>query len=449
MKKTSHYECSECGYQSAGYLGKCPSCGMWGTISKKETVKVSKGKTRSKKEPIRLSRVKSREETRFKTGIEEFNRVMGGGVVPDSVTILTAKPGAGKSTLLLQVADDYTRKGKRVLYLSGEESESQIRNRGKRILGEPGEDLWVLSGNSMDEGLAVIEELDPDVIILDSIQTFTLSEFTSRAGTPTQVMECAQSLVEKAKGKRPRTVFMVGQMTKADELAGVRALEHLVDTVLIIEGDSSEELRTLYSSKNRYGSTGEMGFFKMTGKGMESINNPSEYFITKRPKGSEVPGAALTVLREGTRPILVEVEALVSKSFMPYPTRIGECLRREHLQTLLSILEERGNRKLYDKNVVVKTTGNITLRETAANLALIMAVVSSLDNKPIPGNRLFLADVGLTGELKKVPNMGMRISEGVRMGYEKIFVPSGTDSRFQEHLVPCRTLAEAMEKGFL
>ncbi|MDO5714188.1 MAG: DNA repair protein RadA [Tissierellia bacterium] len=448
MKKTLHYECSECGYQSAGYLGKCPSCGMWGTIDEKVITSKSSSKKRKGKEGVLLNKIKNRKETRIQTQIDEFNRVMGGGIVPDSVSILTAKPGAGKSTLLLQVANDFSVQGKKVLYLSGEESESQIQNRAQRILPEINDKLWVFSGNSMDDGIDVVLSIDPDIIILDSIQTFTLEEFSSRAGSPTQVMECAQKLVELAKGQRPRVVFIVGQMTKADELAGVRALEHLVDTVLVIEGDSSEELRTLYSTKNRYGSTGEMGFFKMTEKGMESINNPSEYFMTKRNPGEEVPGSALTVLREGTRPILVEIEALVSKSFMPYPTRIGECLKREHLQTLLSILEERGQRKLYDKNVVVKTTGNIPLRETAGNLALIMAVVSSLDHRAIPGDAMFIADVGLTGELKKVPNMGMRISEGIRMGYEKIFVPIHTNSPYKDKLIPCRTLGEVINKGF-
>lgn len=450
MKNSPRYKCSNCGYQSAGYLGKCPACGLWGTIKEETSPEIKeKGRNPKAKEPVRLSQVTRREESRVKTGIEEFDRVMGAGVVSDSVTILTARPGAGKSTLLLQVAHHLVTGGKKVLYLSGEESETQIRDRAKRILPGISEDLWVLSGNSLEEGIHAIESLDPDMIILDSIQTFVSSEFTSRAGSPTQVMECARALVEQAKGERPRMVFMVGQMTKADELAGVRALEHLVDTVLLIEGESGEELRTLFSTKNRYGSTGEMGFFRMTARGMESINNPSEYFMTKRKEGQEVPGAALTVLREGTRPVLVEVEALVSRSFTPYPVRIGECLRREHLQTLLSVLEERGGKRLYDKNVVVKTTGNIFLRETAANLALIMSVVSSLENRPVPAGHLFLADVGLTGELKKVPNMEVRIAEAVRMGYRRIFTAPMESEKYGKYLICCRTLAEAVERGLL
>src|SRR5699024_7284495 len=286
------------------------------------------------------------------------------------------------SSLLLRLVNVLATKGYKILYAAGNESDSQIEARADRILDSISENMWVVSDNSMDHILDNIDEIDPDFIIVDSVQTFTLDALpSSRAGSPTQTMECAYELVKAAKNpSRPRAVFIVGQMTKADELAGVRALEHLVDTVLIIEGESGEELRTLLTTKNRYGSTGEMGFFNMAEKGMVSIDNPSEYFMTQREGIDLVSGSSITVVREGTRPIILEIESLVSQSFTPYPSRIGECMRREQLNTLVSILEERGSINLYDKNVVIKTTGGIQLTEQASNLAVLMSIASSVYN---------------------------------------------------------------------
>ncbi|MBC8588033.1 DNA repair protein RadA [Paratissierella segnis] len=431
MKKRKIYICSNCGYESVGHYGKCPECNSWNTlvetIVEEKPDAGEKGRTYAKKTISRLNEVLSTNSDRIVTNINEFNRVMGGGIVKDSVTILTAKPGAGKSTLLLHVANDLALLGYKVLYASGEESESQIKARADRILEHIHRNLWVVSDNNMDNVLNYIEETDPDLIILDSIQTFTLDEFpNSRAGSPTQTMECAYSLVKLAKNpSRPRAVFLVGQMTKEDEIAGVRALEHLVDTVLLIEGESGEELRSLLTTKNRYGSTGEIGFFNMTEKGMISIDNPSAFFITKRDKGDIVSGNSITVVREGTRAIILEVESLVSNSFTPYPSRISECMNREQLNTLISILEQRGGIKLYDKNVVIKTTGGIKLTEQSSNLAVIMSIVSSVFQVGIPNDRVFVADVGLTGELKKVPSLESRLKEVDRMGFAKAYVAKG------------------------
>ena len=429
MKKKTIYKCSVCDYESIGYLGKCPVCNSWSTLV--ETIIDEKQKSKSEsrlfeKKPIKkLEEITTRNSHRIKSSLKEFNRVMGGGIVRDSVTILTAKPGAGKSTLLLQIANDLATKGHKILYASGEESESQIKARADRIISEIHEKMWVVSDNSMDNLLENIDELDPDFIIVDSIQTFSLEGFpSSRPGSPTQTMECAYELVKKAKDtSRPRSIFIVGQMTKEDELAGVRALEHLVDAVLVIEGESGEELRTLITTKNRYGSTGEMGFFNMTEEGMMSIDNPSEYFMTNREKEDLVSGSSLTVVREGTRPIIVEIESLVSDSFTPYPSRISECMRRDQLNTLISILEQRGGIKLYDKNVVIKTTGGIKLKEHASNLAVIISIASSIFEIPIPNDIVFIADVGLTGELKKVPSLEARLKEVDRIGFKRAIVP--------------------------
>ena len=236
-------------------------------------------------------------------------------------------------------------------------------------------------------------------------------------------MECANALLQIAKnGRKPRAVIIVGQMTKDDEIAGVRALEHLVDAVLIIEGESGEELRGVIASKNRFGATGESAFFAMTEGGMEPIENPSQYFMTDREKNNQVSGCALTVVREGTRPIIVEIESLVSTSFTPYPARISENMKREQLNTLISILEQRGKIQLYDKNVVVRTTGGLKLKEQAVNLAVIMSVVSSEKGKGIATDTVFIADIGLTGELKRVPTLEARLKEADRMGYKRAYI---------------------------
>ena len=437
-----------------GFMGKCPECKSFGSFEELgRGPEVSKPVKRELGEPERLKHIKSSNSKRVKTSLEEFDRVMGGGIVKDSITILTAKPGAGKSTLLLQVANELASRGVRTLYATGEESTSQVKARADRILKDISEDLYIISDNSMDSVLSIIGEIDPDFIIVDSIQTFVLDEFSgSRAGSPTQTMECAYELVKVAKDpKKPRIVFLVGQMTKEDELAGVRALEHLVDTVLVIEGDSGEELRTLVSTKNRYGSTGEMGFFNMTEEGLLSIDNPSEYFMTRRSNGFQMSGSTLTVVKEGTRPIILEIESLISHSFTPYPSRIGDALKREQLNTLVSILEQRGGVSLYDKNVVIKTTGGIKLKEQSTNLAVIMSIVSSVLDKPIPAETVFLADVGLTGELKKIPALESRLREADRMGMRKAVIPAETTikSSFDNlKLQNARTLKEVIESIF-
>ncbi|WP_110461798.1 DNA repair protein RadA [Ruminiclostridium sufflavum] len=430
MKIKTVFRCSSCGYEASKWVGCCPGCSQWNTLEE-ITIEAKKSKTssgRSVKKIARLTEIKAVNSDRIQTGINEFNRVMGGGIVRDSITIITAKPGAGKSTLLLQVAADVASRGYKVLYASGEESESQIKNRADRLFDKIGTGVWVYSDNSMDNVLAVVGQIDPDLVIVDSIQTFVLDDFPgSRAGSPTQTMECANELLKLAKDPlKPRAVFLVGQMNKSEEIAGLRALEHLVDAVLILDGDNEEELRGLSVSKNRFGSTWERGYFSMTESGLVSIDNPSEFFMTSRDENEKVSGCALTVVKDGSRPIIVEIESLVSKTFTPYPSRIGECVRREQLNTLISILEQRGKISLYDKDVVIKTTGGLKFKEQTVNLAIIMSIVSSVFDKEIPNDTAFIADVGLTGELKKVPSLEMRIRELDRRGFKRAYVAKNT-----------------------
>ena len=281
--------------------------------------------------------------------------------------------------------------------------------------------LWILSTNSMDLAIREIENKDADIIILDSIQTFALEEFDNKQGSPTQTIEVAGRAVEIAKNpEKKRAFIMVGHMTKSGEMAGLRTLEHLVDTVLILDGSPDENLRVLTSSKNRFGRTGEIGLFSMDEEGLVEIENPSEYFISQRNEWVE--GAAIGVSKEGSRLLEVEIESLVSKSFMPYPQRIGDSLRRDDLNTLISILKERAGLNLYDMNVIIKTTGGLKLSEPAVNLAIIMSIASSLLKKPISDKFVFIAEVGLTGELKKVPQIKNRVKELERLGYERVYI---------------------------
>ena len=417
------YECSNCGHTEAHWAGQCPSCGKWGTLNE-VTVKESKKSTPSiidDKTSKKLKAIKVDSNSRIKSDFEEFDRAVGGGLVPDSVSILTARPGAGKSTLLLQLSKSYADRGLKILYVSGEESESQIKSRADRIMESLPENVWVLSTNSMDSAVKEIKKIDADIIFLDSIQTFTLAEFDNKAGSPTQTIEVANKAVEISKDEdRKRAVIMIGHMTKSGEMAGLRTLEHLVDTVLVLDGESDEDLRVLTSTKNRFGRTGEIGLFSMTEDGLVEIRNPSEYFITQRE--NEIEGSAISVTKEGSRLLEVEIESLVSKSFLPYPQRIGDSLRKDDLNTLISILQERAGLNLFDYNVIIKTTGGLKLTEPSVNLAIMISIASSLLKKPVDDKTVFIAEVGLTGELKKVPQIKQRVRELERLGYKKCYV---------------------------
>lgn len=461
-KIRSQYVCSHCGHIESKWVGRCPACGEWNTLEE-SVAAPSKTAVRSTSafaaiqstvSASRLQQVETGNSDRLVTSIQEFNRVMGGGLIRDSLTVLSSPPGCGKSSLALMVAQDLAGQGYKALYASGEESASQIKHRANRILEEISENLWILSDTSMNNVLRHIDSIDADFVVIDSIQTFVMDGVDSRPGSPTQTMQCANELLYTAKNPaRPRAVVMIGQMTKENELAGLRALEHMVDTVLLMDSNSGEEIRSLYCSKNRFGSTGEMGFFSMTESGLLSIDNPSAYFMTKREEGEVVSGSALTVVREGSRPIIVEIESLVSRSFTPYPTRIGESLKRDQLNTLISILEQRADITLFDKNVILKTTGGLRLSENAVSLCVIMSIVSSVFHKGIPGDTLFIADVGLTGELKKVPSLETRIKEADRMGFCRVFVAKDASLHHAESLrtqvIRCKTIKQVIAAAFV
>lgn len=427
-KSKVEYVCNNCGAKFPKLVGKCHNCNQWGTIVEhiEEPTVVSssnevinKGVSKGEK----LNAVKANTVPRIITGIGEFDRVMGGGIVVDSVTIISAPPGTGKSTLVLQISNCMALMGYKVLYASGEESKTQIKSRADRILDNLSDNIYITSDNKFENVLADIEEINPDVIIIDSIGTFGVSHISSRIGSPSQMMECANIITKIAKDKEnPKAVFIIGQMTKEDELKGPRELEHLVDTVLLLEG--AYDVKIARCSKNRFGDTGEVGLFEMDGDGLTEISNPSKHFITEREEGDIVYGSALSVIKEGTRPLLIEVESSVSKSFQSFPTRIAEGLRKDNLNILVSILEQNAGVNLWDKNVFVKPTGGLKIEETSINLAVLMSIASAFYKKAIPHGTLFVGEVGLTGEVKKVTSIDSRIKEAERMGFKEIVIPN-------------------------
>lgn len=450
MKNKIKYKCNKCGYETVSWIGKCPSCNSWGSLKEISILGSTEDKRRSSVEhkAETLKEVAIDRSERINTNISELNRVLGGGLIRDSVTILTARPGAGKSTLFLEICNKLNADVK-ILYVSGEESKSQIKSRALRIMDQISDNIYILSTTSMDIALESIEQLNPQLILLDSIQTFSLREYPSRPGSPVQTIECTNRLVEAAKDARnPKAVIMIGHMTKSDEMAGLRTLEHLVDTVLYMEGESDEPLRVLLSTKNRFGRTGEIGLFHMDETGLKEITDSSEYFVTKRDK--EIPGSCLSIIKEGSRMLVVEIESLVSKSFLPYPTRIGDSLRKDQLNTLVSILEERANINLSDRNVILKTTGGLKLSEQSVDLAIIMSIVSSVLKKGISSSTAFIAEVGLTGELKKVSQLEKRVDELERLGYQKVFCPKqhihASERKIQ--VVALSTINEVIQQVF-
>lgn len=416
------YQCTNCGHSQGVWAGQCPSCKKWGSLvevvvkeEKNQNIIFEENKAK------KLKSIEVNKDLRIKSSYKEFDRVMGDGLIRDSVSILTARPGAGKSTLLLQLSKSYADIGLKVLYVSGEESESQIKSRADRIMAKLPENVWILSTNSMDQAISEIKKIDADIVFLDSIQTFSLREFDNKQGSPTQTIEVANKAVEIAKDpKKKRAIIMIGHMTKANEMAGLRTLEHLVDTVLILDGESDEDLRVLTTSKNRFGRTGEIGLFSMTEDGLLEISNPSQYFISQRD--NDVEGSAIAATKEASRLLEVEIESLVSRSFLPYPQRIGDSLRKDELNTLISILQERAGLNLFDYNVIIKTTGGLKLSEPSVNLAIMVSIASSFLKKSVSDKTVFIAEVGLTGELKKVPQIRQRLKELERLGYEKCFI---------------------------
>ncbi len=429
MKFKTVFVCQKCGYEAPKWAGKCPDCGEWNSLVEEVKAQESKkapARTRSftefSSEVVKLAESKTVREERIATHIGEFERLLGGGLVKGQLTLLAGAPGIGKSTLMLQVAAQLS-KDKKVLYISGEESVNQISGRAQR-LGVKGDNIFLHCETDIQKIVESVENVNPDVLILDSIQTVYHPEFTSSAGTVAQVRECTSELVRLCKPKGIIT-FVLGHVTKDGELAGPKILEHMVDCVLYFDTEKDNVLRLLRPHKNRFGSTGEIGLFKMTGHGLESVDNPSEYFSqTSRDKA--LIGRAYSLALEGARPLLTEIQALVSPTHYPYPRRVTTGVDLNRCLVLFAALEKHIGLPLDNKDIYVSIAGGVKLKDPALDLAICAAVISSCKEIAIPFDHVFMGEVGILGQAAKVPLVDRRLEEAQRLGFKRAFCPPVT-----------------------
>jgi DNA repair protein RadA/Sms len=427
-KAKSVYSCTECGGQVLKWQGQCPHCQAWNTLV--ETVAEPTpaanrfGMVAQAGRLQRLSEVEAREESRIQTGVEEFDRVLGGGLVPGGVVLLGGDPGIGKSTLLLQAlaAIGGTRKA---LYVTGEESSEQVALRARR-LGVDARGVHVLPEINLEKIQAVLAAEKPEIAVLDSIQTLYSGQLQSAPGSVAQVRECAAQLTRAAKSSGI-AVVLIGHVTKEGALAGPRVLEHMVDTVLYFEGDTHSSFRLIRAFKNRYGAVNELGVFAMTEKGLKGVSNPSALFLSQH--GSEVAGSCVMVTQEGTRPMLVEIQALVDGAHAPNPRRLSVGLEQNRLALLLAVLHRHAGIACFDQDVFVNAVGGVRITEPAADLAVLMAVVSSLKNQPLPAGLVVFGEVGLAGEVRPVQRGQERLREAAKLGFTHALIPHANRPR--------------------
>jgi len=447
-KLRTQYVCQSCGTNTLRWSGQCPACGEWNTLA--ETVvdsRRSEGTSRAwapLSPPQRLTEIQTDQFQRLPVAIEELSRVLGGGLVPGSVVLFGGDPGIGKSTLLLQASARMATAGKPVLYVSGEESVYQIKMRAER-LGLDQDDLYLLAEVSLDQIVAQIEQLRPRLVVIDSIQAIAADELESSAGSVTQVKACATVLMRLAKTAGV-PILLVGHVTKAGAIAGPRVLEHIVDAVLYLEGDRFHAYRLLRSVKNRFGSTHEVGVFEMTEQGMAEVANPSEAFLAERLASAS--GSAIAVTMEGTRPLLVEIQALTSTTSFGLPRRTANGVDFNRLLLLLAVLSKRVGLRLFDQDIFVNVVGGIRISEPAADLAVALAIASSFQNLPLPDDLAAVGEVGLSGELRAVSHLARRLNEAAKLGFRRCIVP-GTHRRLKEaptgiEAIPARSLSDAL-----
>jgi DNA repair protein RadA/Sms len=454
MAKTrTKYVCANCGRQSPSYLGRCPQCSEFNTfqemveeVKKAAAVKQDRqpiGTSRS--QPARLNEVSVEAEERLFVPVEEFNRVLGGGIVPGSITLIGGEPGIGKSTLLLQVMAGLANRVGPVLYVSGEESARQIKMRADRLsLQAP--NLYLLTETNLGHIFEHVSRLSPTILVIDSIQTVYTEELESSPGLVGQVRECAMRLQSLAKNSGI-SVFLIGHVTKEGSIAGPRVLEHIVDTVLYLEGDPFQAFRLLRSVKNRFGATSEVGVFEMQGAGMVEVPNPSEAFLAERVVNA--PGSAIAVTMEGTRPLLVEVQALTSPTSFGNPRRTPNGVDMNRLLLVSAVMTKRLNLRLHEQDIFINVIGGLKIDEPASDLAMAMAIASSYFDRSIPADLAIVGEVGLSGEIRAVGQLPMRLNEASKIGFKRAVVPrmrkamDGLPKGLQ--LIPARSVSEALE----
>lgn len=447
MAKTKTvFFCKECGCESTKWVGQCPGCKEWNSFVEEPVVKKSHGSSVLKvsREPEHISSVKVETETRTNSGIGELDRVLGGGIVTGSLVLVGGDPGIGKSTLLLQMCREIVNQGRKVLYISGEESLSQIKMRAERLGVFHGE-LLLLCETNLDIIEDTIAKHKPQVVIIDSIQTMFKEEVTSAPGSVSQVREATSALMRIAKGSGV-TIFIIGHVTKEGMVAGPRVLEHMVDTVLYFEGDNYASYRVLRAVKNRFGSTNEIGVFEMQNVGLVEVKNPSEYMLKGRPEGE--PGSIVTAAMEGTRPILIEVQALVCRTNFNMPRRTSAGTDYNRVNLLMAVLEKRVGLQLSDCDGYVNVAGGMKITEPALDLAVVSAILSSYRNIAIDYRTIVFGEVGLTGEIRAVNLADQRVQEAAKMGFEVCILPQANKEQIKNtsiKLIGVRNIQELMK----
>ena len=436
MKVKTLFYCTDCGNETPKWQGKCPACGAWNTIAERPPEQVSVKKSSGSRaptgsslgvpvrQPQSIDNVETTDELRFCTGMGELDRVLGGGAVKGSLVLVGGAPGIGKSTLMLQICDNLCQFAK-VLYVSGEESERQIKLRAERLRVR-GENLYLLGETNLENMMDAVHSLQPDVLIVDSIQTMYHGDVSSAPGSVSQVKECTMALMQLAKGENI-TVFVIGHVNKEGSIAGPKVLEHMVDCVLYFEGERHMAYRILRAAKNRFGATNEIGVFEMEDGGLTEVPNPSEALLSGRPTDS--PGTCVTCVMEGVRPVLAEVQALVVPSSLGNPRRVSNGFDYNRAMLLLAVLEKRGGLLLNGCDAYFNVIGGLSLDEPAADLATIIALTSSFRDKTVPSDLAAIGEVGLTGELRAVSSLGQRLSEVRRLGFTKCLIPKRTQGK--------------------
>lgn len=423
-KQKTVFSCQECGFTTYKWFGKCPSCSNWNTLveemvqSTPKNSKININLQNNNAKPILIKEIEIEDFPRFSTGSSEVNRVLGGGVVPGSLVLIVGDPGVGKSSLTLKISAKISER-KKVLYVSGEESQRQIRMRGDRLLATEG-NLYILSETNMDRIEHFINEEKPEFVIIDSIQTIYKPEIQSAPGSISQVREASVNLMRIAK-ENNITIFIIGHVTKDGTLAGPRALEHIVDTVLYFEGERHQEFRILRAVKNRFGNTNEIGIFEMSDTGLIDVPDASKTFLSD--EDIKTSGTVIVPALEGTRPILVEIQALVAQTPYVPPRRTSDSIDIKKIQLILAVLEKRVNLHMGMCDVYVKVPGGMKVDDPGIDLGLACAMVSSFKNVEIPKNTIFLGEIGLSGEIRSVSHIDIRIKEAIRMGFKKIIIP--------------------------
>jgi DNA repair protein RadA/Sms len=453
MAKTKTvYACQSCGYQTPKWIGKCPDCNQWNTFAEEKFEKATSVRGElslaSKEDPAPIHEINTAEEGRLQCGIGEFDRVLGGGLVPGSVILIGGDPGIGKSTLLLQAFAAMSQKGLTCLYVSGEESPRQIKMRAER-LAITAPNLLVLSETSLERIIDHVKKIKPGLLVIDSIQTIFSSAVPSAPGSIAQVRESSGSIIVLAK-KTGLTTFLIGHVTKDGAIAGPRLLEHMVDTVLYFEGERGHSFRVLRAVKNRFGSTNEIGVFEMKEAGLKEVNNPSEMFLMERPL--QVPGSAVLCSIEGTRPILLELQALVSRSFLAVPRRTTIGVDHNRVALLVAVLEKKMSAKLFDQDIFVNVAGGVHVDEPAADLAIIAAIASSSRESVLDSKTVFFGEVGLAGEIRGVSQAETRVREAGKLGFEQCIMPASNSAQLKHvkrpKLIAVGSLAECWKMMF-